>query len=462
MLYYRYSFFCSYYQGGRRALRKISHHPYIFCRLISFLFCLFLLVSFASCSNDTVINDAPEEKCFGNATLAISVEKTLTGAVNSNIKYWEFMATPLFSLAPGEGPESGRVEYWRQLGAITTLDDGVLKLGTSLGRYMQGEWFFELRALNKRGHVIAIGSTRAYITKLKDNVVSITVLHDSADGTHGESKDDTSRVTGVTSKDFGLSTTKRYGTVKSGFTINRLEYDTNAMRVTVASQKLDRNNNTVGENESISSTWNVVEEGAMLPLWYTTETSSINNTGVIPSGNSTTAVEEGKVFYSNEFSLDAGHYIISYNVEVLNSSKEWKIIGSQSLLVHVVGGEYSIVKGSILPNTYSLVGIRVTVPGTIYGSINNNSAYCICTDSDTALLKWTQSDIEKENSGEIPTSFVWYVDGVKQEEMSSSITVKCPRDEKGNRIYGVYRISVSPKGSAGSWGFTDFDLIFRP
>ena len=115
-----------------------------------------------------------------------------------------------------------------------------------------------------------------------------------------------------------------------------------------------------------------------------------------------------------------------------------------------------------MPNTYSLVGIKITVPGTIYGSINNNSAYCICNDSDTALLKWSQSDTEKENSGEVPTSFVWYVDGIEQEETSSSITVKCPRDEKGNRVYGVYRVSVSPKGSAGSWGFTDFDLIFRP
>lgn len=372
------------------------------------------------------------------------------------------MATPLFSLAPGEGAESGRVEYWRQLSAITTSDDGVLKLETSLGRYMQGEWLFELRALNKRGHVIAIGSTRSYITKLKDNVVSITVLHDSADGTHGESMDDTSRVTGVTSKDFGLSTTKRYGIVKTGFTINRLEYDTNAMRVTATYQKIDRNNNTVSGIESISTTWNVVEEGSLLPFWYTTDSSSISDTGTLPSGSSTATLEEGKVFYSSEFSLDAGRYIISYNVEVLNSLNEWKIIGSQSSLVHVIGGEYSIVKGSILPNTYSLVGIKITVPGTIYGSINNNSAYCICNDSDTALLEWTQSDTEKENSGEVPVSFVWYVDGVEQEETSSTITVKCPRDEKGNRVYGVYRVSVSPKGSAGSWGFSDFDLIFRP
>lgn len=442
-------------------MRNLSH-PYFYCKqIIVILICLFLLFSFFSCSNDPVVT-TEEEKGYGNATLAISYEKTLTSTVNSDIKYWEFMATPLFSLAPGEGAESGRVEYWRQLSAITTSDDGVLKLETSLGRYMQGEWLFELRALNKRGHVIAIGSTRSYITKLKDNVVSITVLHDSADGTHGESMDDTSRVTGVTSKDFGLSTTKRYGIVKTGFTINRLEYDTNAMRVTVTYQKIDRNNNTVSKIESISTTWNVVEEESLLPLWFTTESTLINNTGTFPSGSSTAPLEEGKVFYSSEFSLDAGRYIISYNVEVLNSLNEWIITATQSSLVHVIGGEYSIVKGSILPNRYSLVGIKITVPGTIYGSINNNSAYCICNDSDTALLEWTQSDTEKENSGEVPVSFVWYVDGVEQEETSSTITVKCPRDEKGNRVYGVYRVSVSPKGSAGSWGFSDFDLIFRP
>lgn len=428
------------------------------------LFVLLLVIVFPSCDNNASNTDYKklEEAGKGHAILDIVIEKNLDSSVQKNIRYWEFMATPLFRLLPGEGVEAGRVDYWRQLEAITTKDDGELKLETSLGSYMAGEWFFELRALNKRGHVVAIGSTRVYIVKGHDNIVSIQVFYDSSDGVHGESADDTSRVTGVTSKDFGLSTTKRYGTVKTGLVVNQLEDNLANMRISTSYQKIDRLTNVLFDMQSVDCSWLVKQENQYFPAWFKADEKNTSiATGVLLSGDSKEKIPQGKIFYESEFSLDAGRYILTYTIEVKNNQNEWQKIAGQSLPVYVLGGEYSEVKGTAIPSSYSIAGIKITVPGTIYGSINGEK-YTVIANADSATLKWEQSDLDRENSSETPVSFDWYVDGVLQQEKGSRITITCPVDKSGNKEYGVYRISLSPKGSAGSWGFTDLDLIFRP
>lgn len=417
-----------------------------------------LVVLFASCTPDN--STETSELC--DVMLSVTLDKTLESVSNKNIYYWEFMATPRFSLASGEGKEAGRVDYWRRLSAITSNADGTLNLETSLGKYMQGEWYYELRALNKRGHVIAVGQTTQYISKIQDNVVNISVYTDSADGTHGESMDETSRITGVTATDKGQSTTVRYGTVKIGFLVNQLEYDIADMRITTSYQKVSKFTNATEDTVEPILTWDVRNEEQLLPSWYLLSDEKLpSTTGNPVTGDSTENVPQGKIYYGTDITLDAGRYLFTFNIETKKSDGTWQKLGGQSLVVVVIGGEQSEIRGTLTANTYIVSGILITVPGTIYGSINGQGQN-VSVASNTVTLEWTQSDLQIEDSNETATEYTWYIDGVEQTSRNNSITFECPKDDNGNYIYGVYRVSLVPLGSLNSWGFTDIDIAFVP
>lgn len=438
----------------------MSEHKTKYKRPFLFLFiAISMLFIWCSCIPDT--NKKDPSLC--EVSISITIDKVLKAENTQKIYYWEFMTTPLFPTIEDDLNPVGVVSYWRRLESLTTDSNGNVKLNASIGKYTAGQWKFELRALNKRGHVIAVGESVDYISKISSNLVEIEVYTDSADGTHGESADDTSRITGITAENkTGTPTIQRYGTLKVGFLVNQLEYDTADMRINTTYQKLEKKTNNTQNSNEPALTWVTRTDKEKFPNWYLAEKETLpSSTGVAITGDSNQSVTEGKVYYETDLSLDAGRYMFSFNIETKTSTGEWKKIGGQTTSVTIIGGEQTEIRGSLAAESYIVSGIVITVPGTISGSINGKGQV-ISTASKSVTLSWYQTDNEKENSSEKPVSYEWYIEGVKQAENSSTLVFSCPQNETGDYIYGVYRVSLSPKGDNNSWGNADIDIVFLP
>lgn len=396
------------------------------------------------------------ERGLGDVALAISVDKKLNNNTDTQIKYWEFMATPQFILAPGEGEAVGQVKYWRQLSAIITPDGGKPILQTELGRYMGGDWFFELRALDKRGHVIDVGSTYVNIAAEMNNLVQITVYPDSADGTHGESADDSSRITGVTDKALGSKTTTRYGVLHMGIVSTVID-NLDDIKLTVKAQKFSRISGNINEEFEIPIDWTVKTDADKLSSWYENATSDDWEF----TGEGQRFVPRGKALFEGSANIDAGVYRITITLSAKNDAGNWVELGGQGFNIVAIGGNESVVKGFLSAGSYSLAGIQISVPGTIYGTINGKGNV-VSVNGDKVKLQWVQDQQSKDFSDEVPASFEWAFQNQILPENGESITVECPKDENDKPIYGAYRVSLCPIGSAGSKGHTDIDVIFNP
>ena len=434
----------------------------IFKRLLPYILAIFAVMLISCEGPAAAVPETPPapsaaERGIGEAVMSVSLDKRLSAGTDQAIKYWEFMATPNFVLAPGDGDIVGVVDYWRQLDAITTPDNGNVLLETSLGRYMGGSWLFEVRALNKNGHVLYIGQRTLIVRDGLENLVDVTVYPDSADGTHGESADDTSRRTGVTDKAIGTVTTERYGSLHTGFIINQLEEDLDDMKITVTAQKMERMTGALGESTEIPVTWERRTEGERLTSWYENASAGDNRY----TGNGSTTVPKGKVYYEGSYNMDAGVYLVSYSITARNRSGEWTYLGGQTFNVTMVGGEETTVKGYLTAGSYVVSGIKISVPGTIYGSINGKGSV-VSTAASAVTLSWYQDERSIANSDEVPVSFEWYFEDELLPYTSSTITLQCPVDGSGNPIYGVYRVSLCPIGSAGSRGHADINVVFNP
>lgn len=429
------------------------------------IYIIAVLIAFIAVSCDESVPVEPEtpppltaeERGIGDAVLSVSLDKRLAGGAEDSIKYWEFMATPQFVLAPGEGDIVGTVDYWRQLSAITTPDGGGILLETELGRYMGGTWLFEVRALNKNGHVLYVGERTIIIRDGLENLVDLTVFPDCSDGTHGESADDTSRRTGVTDKAVGSITTERYGRLHTGFLINQLDDNLDDMKITVTTRKMERITGVFGDPVEVPLTWDRRTEGERLTNWY--EKASAGDSGY--TGNGSTNVPAGKVYYEGTYNIDAGVYIVTYSVSAKNASGVWTYLGGQTFNLTMVGGEETTVKGYLTAGSYIVAGIKISVPGTIYGSINGAGSV-VSTSAAAVQLSWQQDARSQANSDEVPVSFEWYLEDEKLPYTSDTITLQCPTDVSGNPVYGVYRVSLCPLGSAGSRGHADINVIFNP
>ena len=421
---------------------------------------LFALLTLVACSepNENIEENIPaSERGIGEVTMSVNIEKRLGEDTEDAVKYWEFMATPRFKLFDHEGDIVGRVDYWRQLSAITTPNGGKPLTATSLGRYMGGDWLFEVRALNRNGHVLYVGHTDLHVSAGKENLVAVTVYPDSADGTHGESKDETSRITGVTDKALGSSTTVRYGTLHAGFLTTRVDDTLDDMKITVTAQKMAKVTGELGDPFEIPMSWIRRSEGDKLTKWYENATSD----NYAYTGNGSGNVPLGKVYYEGTYALDAGIYLVTYKLSARNASGQMIELGGQTVTVTMVGGEETLNKGYMTAGSFVIAGIKIAVPGTIYGTINGVGSV-VSVAGNSVNLSWVQDQASIENSDEVPVSFEWYLGDQKLPGTSASITLDCPRDGSGNPIYGVYRVSLRPLGSAGSKGHTDIDVIFNP
>ena len=472
---------------------------------------LTVMAMFVSCDSNS--NLAEDQNDLVNVSMVISEDKNLTSQVNKTIMYWEFMARPDFQLAAGENVY-GIVSYWKTLPAIdTAAEPAGLKLQTELGLYTSGSWLFEVRGLNSYRQVVAIGSTRQIVRKGLDNTLNVTVYTDRADGTHGESMDETSRVAGATSitapagvvvstaANYGTSTTStgltttRYGSVKLGAIVNRLDASVSNTRIRVYSQKVTKDGRVLasqvydptnpaanattglvdgtlnGVTEITGITWTTVAEGQSITLWSDARNSALHPNSALAAA----PVGQAKVYYECTIpNIDAGPYIYTFVVEgkaaVATSditgpvaAGGWVILGGQAVDVLVIGGETTYVTGTLLANDYVLAGLKITAPGAIVGSINNANYVRGNVETGVDL----EYHCDTDNSAEAPSKCYWYVNGDLLKTTggipvtSTSIHFDCPQDSS-IRQYGIYRISCSPTGELGSIGNETIDVIFNP
>ncbi len=455
--------------------------------ILSLITVLLVLSVFTSCSGQPQATQPVEEepRDLVEVSIAMTESKTLASDINKDIKYWEFKATPKFTLADDE-KIYGTVSYWRMLDALDTGADGVVKASTSLGRYTSGDWYFQVRALNSNKRVVAVGSQQQILREGVDNTVNITMYVDRADGTEGESADDSSRKTGWDGHAdlAGLTeTTVKAGTLHMGLVVNRMDNDLDKMRIRVIYQKVEKNTKLSSTVEVNSIDWTVrngaiegtinpdgspadpATDGEKYTRWYFESTPTSYNI----EGDSDKTVELGKVYYEGVLkNLDAGPYIFTYFLEGKDQDNaNWVILGGQALDVMIIGGEETQIKGTLLANEYVLAGLVISAPGTIYGSINGQNF--IKGVADTPIeLTFQQTDDEIRDSGEEAKLWYWYVDGSKVKTDSGDLlttkTMKfsCPKDTAGNPVYGIYRVSCSPVGAQGSIGTTTVDIIFDP
>lgn len=431
---------------------------------------LMVALIFTSCEPkaEAVVDEEP--RGLVEVSVVTTQEKTLKSDINKDIVYWEFMATPKFTLAADE-KIYGTVSYWRRLDALQTGTDGVVKTTTSLGRYTSGDWLFELRALNSKNHVVAVGSTQQILREGADNTVNVTMLIDRGDSTHGNSEDRDSVKTGWDGHNEGTKTETivAKGSLHVGLIVNRLDNDLDNMKIVTVYQKVNKNLTLEAPVTDATITWTRrnggiaattttgAVEGEKYTNWYFYSTAKDYN----KPGDSTVSVEQGKVYYEGVIeNLTAGPYIFTFYVQGKDKSGNMINLGGQALDVVIVGGEETQIKGTLLANEYVIAGMQITAPGTIFGSINGTNFIKAATDTEITLT-FQQTTDEIRDSGEEAVKYYWFINSEQKVTTESSIKFQCPT-AAGEPAYGIYRISCIPTGKLGSTGTETVDVIFNP
>ena len=200
-------------------------------------------------------------------------------------------------------------------------------------------------------------------------------------------------------------TVERYGSLHVGFVVNRLDADIANMRIVTKYQKIEKNSALSGvqtpgitwddRNGEIKQTTDSTgatiagTQGEFYTNWYKNATP-LNYKAI--SGDSSERVEMGKVYYEGTLdNLDAGPYIFTFYIQGKDKDGNWINLGGQAVDVIIVGGEETQVKGTLLANEYVLAGLKITSPGTIYGTINGVN-YVKGTPGTPVNLKWIQTD----------------------------------------------------------------------
>lgn len=402
---------------------------------------------------------APEDAV--RVSLVIDEDKNLSSDVNRDIKYWEFMATPKFTLANGE-KVWGKVSYWRVLDEMDTDISGV-KTTADLGRYTSGDWYFEVRALNSEKHVLYIGSKQQVIREGLDNIVHITMLLDRSDDTHGESADSTSRITGVRQQPTvseGTETIAEYGRLHVGIELNKLDIDPANISISVYKQAITKESVIMPSELVNVSSWTRRDAGEPYTNWFKLANST--NYREI-SGDHADTVGTGRVYYECMINgLDAGPYKYTFIVNAKNTAGSFIPIAGQSVNVTIVGNEETLVKGTLLANEYVQNTLKLKETGKIYCSINGMNYMKIAADG-TAELSFGQTEDQRLKSKEVPVKYYWIKDGQFIEgENGSQISLTCPVDENGKKLYGIHRVSMIAVGELGSLGNATIDVIFNP
>lgn len=436
---------------------------------------LLTMALFVSCE-DSIVTKKQDPNADGtevprnavSVALVVDEVKTLTSDIDRDIKYWEFMATPKFEL-PKTEKLYGQVSYWRVLKEMDT-DSGVagVKTACNLGRYTSGEWYFEVRALNSKKHVIYVGSTTTVLREGLENIVKITMLTDRADGTHGESADATSTITGVTgpNQEKGSQTIEQHGSLHIGFDINVLDgVSLDNLSIDVYKQKFNKSGTLDAAELVPGVNWARRKEGESFTKWFTD--ANVHNYKTM-TGDSNRTIEHGRVYYETILSnIDAGPYLYTIYFKAKTASGSWINIAGQSVNVMIMGGEETQIKGSLLANEYVLTKLVLNQPGKIYGNLNGKAFMTVVKDQ-IAPLEWKQSEEEKAKSEEEAVSYLWFINGdLITGENGKNLNLPCPKavssdGTEGDPLYGIHRVTCVAIGDQGSLGSSTIDVIFNP
>lgn len=438
--------------------------------------CVFFFVTllFVSCDNKTPVKENKEEVVPEDAisvSLAVAFEKSLESETNRDIKYWEFMATPLFELHNDE-KIYGTVSYWRPLDELNTGSNNVVKTTCDLGRYTAGEWLFELRSLNSEHHVISVGKTTQTVRSGTDNIINIVMHNDIADDTHGNSKDASSRFTQKTNAGAaGVETIEEFGSVHIGFSVNILDTNPDNLSIVLVKQKINANN-VLSSFETVTTNWTYRLPGEPYTKWF--KDATVTNYKNI-TGNSSQLVEEGRMYWETTVSnVEAGAYIYTITIMANNTSGTLIPVAGQSVALYVIGGEETQIKGTLLANEHILQSLKINKTGKIYGSINGKDDvldYEMAADSTLPLkLEFKQTEKQKKDSAEEISSFVWIADGkILEGETDDILNFSCPKitigegaDAVEKLAYGIHRVVCIAIGEQGSLGKASLDVIFNP
>lgn len=377
--------------------------------------------------------------------LSIEVAKSLTVEVPDEVAKYQYRAIPLFTVADESTenaadtqPIFGEQLQWTDISIVDDL--------ASLGYFRQGHWRFEVRSLNKSGHIIATGSTAenspepdVYLQKGKVNLVRITLHADNGEGVSGQD----------------LNT----GKVRIGFETNYLaELDKAFIEIEVQKVKHDGTLYTEPQVWPLKNdTWTVVKEGAVdndfLGKIYgkTVGSSRIRYYAETPDLTEATMdytdPETGEITSQSYWAggIKAGNYLLKIYLCVKDTASHETIrIAGQLIGVKIVGGETSIVSGTFVPEVYIETGLTITIPPSVDGKITEEAGtelFLIKSDNlnETALtLKYTTS--KPVSAG---VKYLWYLNGnlISGEEASSLIFR--PTQYGDNKITCVVRGGIS-------------------
>lgn len=374
--------------------------------LSSFIFISFILVISllaVSCSDGM---KGVEERGTGTVSLVAVEEKGfLESDVDKDIASYEFMATPQFALAEGEGIY-GQVSTWRALTVANNAAD--------IGIYTSGMWLFELRAKNAQGNIISVGSTNQIVRQGRDNTIPITMMMDRADGTHGESD--------------------QKGSVHIGIDLNQFDEDKENIKIVTKVQKINADGTYAAESTPFID-FMPYTAGEHYTAWR---------------GNAEEIVPAGVMYYEGVLAnQEAGAYIYRIYVQAKNTQDAFITIAGQTLDVRVIGGEETVVKGELLANQYMEGSLQIKAPNLEVGTMKSGNTTSTCFVGNLAaptVLKY----VPNENSTEAIERYQWFVNGILQEEEeTANFSFSCPM-EGDIPEYGVYTITCTVMGELGS------------
>lgn len=405
---------------------------------------LITAMALISCNGNT---PAAVQADDGNVEVGLSIEmaKSLTVEVPDEVAKYQYRAIPLFTVADESTenaadtqPIFGEQLQWTDISIVEDL--------ASLGYFRQGHWRFEVRSLNRSGHIIATGSTREntpepdiYLQKGKVNLVRITLHADNGENVSGQD----------------LNT----GKVRIGFETNYLAELDNAF-VEFEVQKVKHDGTLYPEAQTWplkNDKWTVVKAGAVdndfLGKIYgkTVGASRIRYYAETPDLTEAqmdyTDPETGEITSQTYWAggIKAGNYLLKIYLCVKDSvSHETVRIAGQLIGVKVVGGETSVVSGTFVPEVYIETGLTITIPPSVDGKITEDAGtelFLIKSDNlNTTSLSLKYTTAKPVSAG---TKYLWYLNGNLISGEEASTLIFRPTQYGDNKITCVVRGGIS-------------------
>lgn len=424
------------------------------------LLATFLVIFAVSCEQPS--NFVDENEVVEVSMNAGFMKKSLDIVVPDEVSKYQYRAIPLFTIGQDEGDE-GRIQgqqlTWKN---IEVVDDLAV-----LGYFRQGHWMFELRTLNKNGYVLSTGSTNEntpaniYLQKGKKNLVRITLHASDSDGRPGENENT--------------------GKMKIGFETNYIAELNNAY-IRLEVQKVTQTGEIVKDKSGapIYEKWplkdnpkgvngwelkkeGIVDDDILKPIFgevigqgrarYYAETADLTPK-TIEVANVDTGEMESVIIYQG--GISPGNYLLRVLLCVKDASAPSgeRVIAGQLIGAKIVGGECSVITGSLVPEVYIEGNLDITIPKEVNGSVSQvglpDGGKAFVIKAKEADLATSSMTLEYKMTGDITGTDVTYIWSENGEVISGEKTNKISYKPKD---YGDRKITCIAIGSAADTGF---------